>query len=106
MKTGTTWMPGLWMVKEVHAGVYEKSTWKHKDFMVMNPEFFSNEEYSMDRGKPVMDKDGNGWIYNPETRVMDLVLSKDEDWHFTHGADWVRSDVHMGGKVPRHPGAE
>jgi len=106
MKVGSTWMPGLWMIKSTHAGVYEKSTWRYNDFKVMNASFFCNEEWSMNRGKPVMDKDGNGWIYNPETKDMDLVLSKDEDWHFTHGADWVRSDVHMGGKVPRHPGAE
>jgi len=98
------WEPGLWMIKGVAPSVYEKSTWKHEDFKALNASFFCNEEWSMNRGKPVMDKDGNGWIYNPETKDMDLVLSKDEDWHFTHGADWLRSDVQMGGKVPRHPG--
>jgi hypothetical protein len=106
MKTRKTWTPRLWTIKSSKHSVYEKSTWKHNDFKVLNASFFCNEEWSMNRGKPVADEEGNGWLYNPETGNMDLVLSNKNDWHFTHGADWLRSDVHMGGKVPRHPYAD
>jgi hypothetical protein len=73
---------GMWAI---HAGSYkpfEKNTRKYKDFIAEHADdFFNNPEFSMDRGKPVVQDDGSAFIYDQTWKGMVQIAGPGCDLH-------------------------
>lgn len=65
IKEKATYMPGLRMVRWEGFGIYEKSTWRYKDFKVLHSaDFFNNPEFDIDYGAPKTQEDGSVIVWD------------------------------------------
>ena len=69
-KEKSTYMPGLRMVRWEGFGVYEKDTWRYKDFKVLHAtEFFQNPQYEVDAGAPKTMEDGSVVVWDSSRKT-------------------------------------